>query len=302
MKNIATIDLGSNSFHMLIGRLDKHGVFRTLVRKKQQVQLRAGIDAADQLSPEAEKRALRCLQRFARYLKKYHVEHAKIVGTYTLRKVNRVGHFLAEAEAILGFPVNVISGEEEARLIYVGATWHDMFAEKRLIVDIGGGSTELIIGEHRKIHCLHSLGMGCVSFQNQFFADGVLVPQCFDQAIQAAKQKLQRVKARYESVGWQAALGSSGTVVSICNILTAANWPPKTIDRAGLQFITEHLLAALRVKKIHLKGLRSDRQAILAGGLCILIAIFEVFALDQMRLSSGGVREGMLCELIEAAS
>ena len=300
MKNIATIDLGSNSFHMLIGRLDRQGVFQTLVRKKQQVQLRAGIDASGQLSAEAEKRALRCLQRFARYLKKYRVEQAKIVGTYTLRKVQRVGHFLAEAEAILGFPIQVISGEEEARLIYVGATWHDMFAEKRLIVDIGGGSTELIIGEHRKIHCLNSLGMGCVSFQNQFFAEGILAPHYFDQAIQVAKKKLYGIKNRFETVGWQATLGSSGTVVSICNILTAANCPPKTIGRAGLQFITEHLLEAQLVKKIRLKGLRrGDRQAILAGGLCILIAIFDVFSLEQMRLSSGGVREGILCELIE---
>lgn len=300
-KILAIIDLGSNSFYMKIVRVLSSGHIVEIMRHKQQVQLRSGIDSNGELTAEIEQKAFACFRQFAQYLQKHRVDAVRIIGTYTLRKAKRKGHFLAEGENILGYPIQVVSGTEEARLIYVGATHKKPLDRSHLVVDIGGGSTELIIGEQNRILASTSLGMGCVSFQNQFFPDGQLTGGQFEKAIQAAKHKLQSVLPRFTTHHPQDFLGSSGTVLTISGVLERyANSPAQTISRAGLDWLYQKLRSFKTVKHIALQGLREDRVAILPGGFCVLFAIFDCFQIDKMTLSAGGIREGSLHELIKS--
>ncbi|MDF2529483.1 MAG: exopolyphosphatase [Gammaproteobacteria bacterium] len=297
---LATIDLGSNSFHMLILRLDDNGRKRILLRKKQQVQLRAGFDHEQHLNQAAKALALTCLQDFALSLKKYQVRHVKAIGTYTLRSINDP-QFLQEAETALGFPITIISGEEEARLIYLGASLDKNIADNRLtlVVDIGGGSTELILGKGKTILNLTSIAMGCVGFQQQYFAEELLTQQHFERAITQARANLSPWKKIFSFPAWQYCLGSSGTIQTIASLLHQLGWRKGWIDQKGLNLILEKLIAMQSVKNIKFEGVREDREGILPGGLAILIAIFEEFHIKQLRLSQGAVREGILHQLIE---
>jgi exopolyphosphatase/guanosine-5'-triphosphate,3'-diphosphate pyrophosphatase len=299
---LATIDLGSNSFHMQILHLDSRGRKRTLLRKKQQVKLRAGFDQELHLNASAKATALACLQDFSASLKKYRVQHVKAIGTYTLRSINDP-QFLQEAQAALGFPIRVISGEEEASLIYLGASRQGIKEnEHTLVVDIGGGSTELILGRGKNILTLTSIAMGCVGFQQQFFAENLLTELLFKQAISEAKTNLLAYQKTFTELGWQNCLGSSGTIQTIASLLHQLGGHKGHIDKKGLDFILEKLLAMRTVENIKFDGVRQDREAILPGGLAILLAIFEVFQIKEMRLSPGGVREGMLYQLIAEIS
>ncbi len=300
-RTLAIIDLGSNSFYMRIVRVDENGVVKELKLYKQQVQLRSVIGENGELTPEIEQRAFACFQQFAKYLAQHRVDAVRVTGTYTLRKAKRKCHFLAEGEHILGHPIRVVSGTEEARLIYVGATHLSPLTETHLVIDIGGGSTELIVGRHNQILASTSLGMGCVSFQDRFFPAGRLHSDGFQQAIQCAKQKLVRVQDRFLRHQPQDFLGSSGTVLSISGVLEKHFAAPlQVIDRTGMLALLETLQGFKTFADIRLKGLREDRVAILPGGFCVLYAIFEVFDIDHLALSAGGIREGCLYELMQA--
>ncbi|MDF2691556.1 MAG: exopolyphosphatase [Gammaproteobacteria bacterium] len=302
-RTLATIDLGSNSFHMLISSLDSKGKKRTLLRKKQQVKLRAGIDQEQHLNDAAKATALACLQDFSNSLKKYRVKHAKVIGTYTLRSIDDA-EFLQQAESALGFPIMVITGEEEARLIYLGASSKRNISESHhtLVIDIGGGSTELILGKGKNILSLTSTPMGCVGFQQEYFADGLLTEAHFKQAISQAQDNLSPWQKRFCNLGWQQCLGSSGTIQTISAVLHQLGWKKGHIDKNGLELILKELIKMKTVEDIQFEGLREDRKAILPGGLAILLASFEVLQIKEMRLSPGGVREGILYRLIEETS
>lgn len=295
LTRIATIDLGSNSFHMLIVEVNERQKFRVLTRQKQKVQLRAGVTEAGFLDHSAQERAFKCFERFAKQIRLHEVAHVDVVGTYTLRMAKEIDDFLAKAHDILGHPIRVISGEEEARLIYVGASTGRHLEDKHLIIDIGGGSTELIIGENSQILALASTDMGCVSFQQRFFSDGLITEQGFKSAIEAAKSLLAPIREQFINESWSRCLGTSGTVQAIHSILKVRN---ETITLENLHQIRLQLLELGQVDQIRFEGLRSDRENILAGGLSVLIGIFESFSIDSMQLSKGAVREGVLHELI----
>lgn len=299
-RKLATVDLGSNSFHMLISEMGEEGQLKEVYRGKSKVQLRSGLTDENGLTDEAKDRALDCLRNFALSIQHYEVDTIKVIGTYTLRKAQEnIADFIAEAEAVLGAPIEIISGEEEARLVYVGASSVSKVGKKKsLIVDIGGGSTELVIGKNRNLKVLNSLEMGCVSMQNQFFGDGMLTFTNFAKAIDFAKTQIEPVAADYIQQGWEAALGSSGTIISISELAKANQWSDGEITRDVLEQLIANLLMKKTVSEIHFSGLRADRENILAGGVSVLYAIFERLGIKSMSKSDGALREGMLFELV----
>ncbi|MCF6765514.1 Ppx/GppA family phosphatase [Thiotrichales bacterium 19S3-7] len=303
-KIVATIDLGSNSFHMLISSvsgISGNYQIKTLYRNKYKVQLRSGLDAKGNLSEKVQHKALECLAKFSESMLKYNVTDIKALGTYTLRKAQAYNQeFLAEASKVLGQKIEVISGLEEARLIYVGASkMANLETEQALIVDIGGGSTELVIGRGCDILELESLEMGCVSIQDQFFSDGKLSLSNFSSAIAYAKEVLQPIVKRYNSIGWQQTLGASGTIRSIASIMKAMHWSQGEISQLLLDGVCTKLMELKDVDSISLPGLRIDRENILPGGFCVLYAIFDLMDIDLMHQSNGALREGMLYEIVD---
>ncbi len=298
-KNIAIIDLGSSSFYLCIVQVDARKRFKTLRRHKFKAQLRLGINEQGELTLAAQQQALAYLAEFATLLQRYQVKQVHAVGTYTLRTIKNSEAFLVQAQQTLGFSIEIISGDEEARLVYVGATAKRSSRHQTLVVDIGGGSTELIIGKGREILRSVSLAMGCVSFQQRFFADGALTRQAFDLAITAAREVLVPINPEFNQAGWQACVGFSGTIQMISRVMKAGGLSGGSIDAEGLDQVIDKLISFHRVEAIVLPGLREDRASLLAGGVAILKAIFEVLPIRQLTLSLGGVREGLLVELLQ---
>ncbi|TNF65342.1 MAG: Ppx/GppA family phosphatase [Gammaproteobacteria bacterium] len=303
-KILATIDLGSNSFHMLISSvIGTSGSYqiKTLYRNKYKVQLRSGLDNEGHLSTEVQGKALECLGNFSESIKKYAVTDIKALGTYTLRKAQANNQaFLMKASNVLGAEIEVISGLEEARLIYVGASkMANLDKEQALIIDIGGGSTELVIGKGRDIIELESLEVGCVSVQDQFFSDNKLSLSNFVSAITYTKEVLKPIIKTYKQIGWQRTLGASGTIRSIASVMKALHWNQGEISKSGLDGICAKLIELKVVDAISLPGLRVDRENILPGGFCVLYAIFDLLNIDLMYQSNGALREGMLFEMVD---
>jgi exopolyphosphatase/guanosine-5'-triphosphate,3'-diphosphate pyrophosphatase len=301
---VATIDLGSNSFHMLISQTDGSGGLKDLYAGKSKVQLRSGLKEDGSLTKEAQTRALDCLRNFSYSIEHYQAKKLKVVGTYTLRKSKeKISDFLKEAEKILGTPIEVISGEEEARLIYVGASAGIKMGKKNtFIIDIGGGSTELVIGKGSDLKSLVSLEMGCVSMQDSFFADNRLTLAHFSEAIEHAKQLIEPVAVEYKQLGWEACFGASGTIKSISDLLKINNITDGEITRDGLEAAARLIMEKRNVKNIHFPGIRSDREDILAGGFCVLYALFDSLDILSMHVSAGALREGIMYELVNKLS
>ena len=299
-KIVATVDLGSNSFHMLISEIKPDGEVLTLSKQKQKVQLRAGLNKDLTITTEAQEKAIRCLEFFAEEIKKHKVEHISAVGTYTLRKAkNKTKAFKKQLDKALGTKIKIVSGDEEARLVYVGARDDFNPKLKTMIIDIGGGSTELVIGRGNKILVARSLDMGCVGAQKDCFADDKLNFKNFHGAVFNAKKILEPILVRYKKTGWDNALGSSGTIIAVADIC---------LQMTGKSIITKDFLNDLimemidrgTVGEISFKGLREDRENVLAGGVAILYAIFDSLDITEMNISNGAVREGMLYELVKS--
>lgn len=295
---LAAIDMGSNSFHMVIARL-VHGEIRTLEKMGEKVQLAAGLDQLNCLTEEAQERALACLARFAQRLQGIPTESVQIVGTNALRVARNAQQFMARAEGVLGYPVEIIAGHEEARLIYLGAS-HTLAddAGRRLVIDIGGGSTEFIIGERFEPQELESLHMGCVSFRNRYFPDDKITRRQMDIAITHAEQELQNIRQRYRSVGWQSAVGSSGSVKSISRVMANLKITNGIITKAGMQELRKRLIDMGKTEALGELGVRSDRQSIFPAGFAILMGAFQSLGIEEMEFTDGALREGLLYDLI----
>ncbi|MBV2235681.1 MAG: Ppx/GppA family phosphatase [Sterolibacterium sp.] len=305
---ISAVDLGSNSFRLQQGWL-ADGCLRLLPMMREPVRLAAGLGADRQLDLAARQRGLAALQRFVPHLQGVAANTVRVVATNTLRMAANAADFIAQAEAVLGFPVTVISGQEEARLIYVGVT--RAMADpsgRQLVVDIGGGSTEIVVGEgYAPLH-LVSLAMGCVSHSARYFPDGRMDDMRFSQAEQAARQAFQALQAAYREIGWQQVLASSGTAKAIANLLAqndlndaaeaGAGSGECIITQSGLYRLKVLLLEGKRVENLQLAGLRADRGAVLPGGLAIMRMFFEVFGLECASFSAGGLCRGVLHELL----
>ena len=293
---IAAIDLGSNSFHLIVARED-HGELRPVERIGEKVQLAAGLDSDNNLTEEAMERGLSCLKKMAQYCAGMPKSAIRVVGTNALRKAQNNYEFVRRAEKILGHPVDIIAGREEARLIYLGAahTQSDDH-ERRLVTDIGGGSTEFIIGERFEPKMLESLHMGCVVWTKKYFADGRITPRQFDEAYYGARLELMNIEQAFRNLGWQEAIGSSGSIKSIYNIL--AERGQEGITREGLQTLKKELLNCKRIDRIYFQGLKPERVNIFPGGLAILCAIFDSLKIKKMSFSEGALREGLLYDMI----
>lgn len=293
---LAAIDLGSNSFHLVVARIED-GHIHILDNLKEMVRLGGGLDKNGRLSEEARIRALSCLDRFAERVQKLPQGSVAAVGTNTLRQARNSRQFLQSASEVLGHPISIIGGKEEARLIYLGVS-HSLVAEegKRFVMDIGGGSTELIIGEGFEPLHLSSLAMGCVSMSRTFFRNGKLSKKNWGKARLAAHMKLRPVRRDFREVGWVSATGASGTIKAVGNIVKALGLESYHITLDSLYEIRNKMIAAGHVKDLDLPGLDSDRKPVFAGGLAILIATFEALKIETMLVSEGALREGLLYE------
>lgn len=295
---IAAVDLGSNSFHMIVARLSG-GDPQVVDRLRESVRLGAGLDEQGNLSNEAQLRALACLRRFGQRLQGVPRGSVRAVGTNTLRKAKNAREFIAAAELALGHSIEVVSGIEEARLIYLGVA-HSLADDgaRRLVIDIGGGSTEFIIGTHLEPQYLESLHMGCVSTTLAHFADGTLSAKRFAAAETAARLELEPIEARYRKLGWDVAIGASGTIRSVYGVLETIGAGGDGITLSALKQLRERVIRMGNIKRIDFDGLSGDRAVIFPGGLAVLIAAFEALRITRMRVASGALREGLLYDHI----
>ncbi|RKY22564.1 MAG: exopolyphosphatase [Planctomycetota bacterium] len=295
---LAAVDLGSNSFHMVLAQL-VDGEPLVVDRLREQVQLAEGLEPDGSLAGDARRRALACLERFGERLRHAPGVRVRAVGTNTLRVASNARQFLVAAEAALGWPIEVVSGQEEARLIYLGAA-HSASddAGHRLVVDIGGGSTECILGQRFEILSVHSLFMGCVQYSRRFFRDGRITKRALSQAELAAGRELLALQHGLRELGWQEAVGCSGTIRACESVLVANDWSSGGVTRDGLQRLREALLAAGHSSRLELPGLKPERAPVLAGGVAILLAVFNALKLDLMHVAQGALREGVLYDLL----
>ncbi|MCC4309761.1 MAG: exopolyphosphatase [Alcanivorax sp.] len=297
-EHLAAIDLGSNSFHMVVAR-QAQGEVRVLESLSEKVQLGAGLDRDNRLDEAAQERALDCLARFGQRITGIPRGNVRVVGTNTLRMARNARQFIARAEAVLGHDIEVVAGREEARLIYLGVA-HSLAddAGARLVVDIGGGSTELIIGERFEAVETESLHMGCVSYGQRFFPEGRITEAAFRKAVTAARQEVLSIDANYRRLGWAQAVGASGTVKAIAQVCEENGWSGEGVSLEGLDKARRKAIKAGSVDALDLKGLRDDRKPIFASGLAILLGIFEQLGLERMQFSNGALREGLLYDLL----
>jgi exopolyphosphatase/guanosine-5'-triphosphate,3'-diphosphate pyrophosphatase len=297
---VAAVDLGSNSFHMIVARIEA-GALRVVDRHREMVRLADGLDDSNMLSDEARWRALGCLRRFGQRLRELDSRDVRAVGTNTFRAADNAAEFLGQAEQALGHPIDIISGVEEARLIYSGVS-HSLETqdERRLVVDIGGGSTELILGDGLEAQTMNSFYMGCVSMSQRYFTDGVIDEARMQLAETAAKQELEPVEGQYQGARWDVALGASGTIKSAARIAFENGWceEQSVISKRALKQIRKALIDAGHFDNIKLKGLVSQRIPVVCGGIAILRALFSALKIDEMRVSSGALREGLLHDLV----
>ncbi len=298
---LAAIDLGSNSFHLIITRLDC-GELRPIDMLAERVQLGAGLSDG-RLSQDAIERGLACLSRFAQMLSGNPPERIRVVGTNALRKAKNRREFTDPAEAILGVPVDVVYGREEARLIYLGVA-HTLADDEvsRLVVDIGGGSTEFIIGQRFEPIRLESLQLGCVSYANQFFADGLLNKQNYQAAYEQAMIEVSHIRKNFHAKHWVECVGSSGTLQAIEALIRIHGWREWGIDRAAIEKLRKRLLKFDHVNNLKLEGLNDKRRDVITAGVAITAAIFDGLNITELRTSNGALREGVIYDLVGRAS
>ena len=296
---LAAVDLGSNSFRLEIGRFD-HGQIHRVQYLKETVRQGNGLDDERNLTREAMQRGWDCLARFGERLAGFGKTQVRAVATQTLREARNRDVFLERAHSIVGFPIDVISGREEARLIYQGvAHLLPQSDERRLVIDIGGRSTELILGQRYAAEVTESYRVGSVAWSMKHFAEGQFSESAFAKAEVAAKAVLDEALGAYRRAEWDVAYGSSGTIGAVADVLGAAGRPPGLIDRAGLAWLRERLIAARTTDKLRLDGIKEDRRSVIGGGLSVLQALFDLLEIDAMQAAQGALRHGVLYDMID---
>ena len=295
---LAAIDLGSNSFRLEVGRID-HGQFHRTEYLKETVRQGNGLDGERNLTPESMQRGWDCLARFGERLAGFASTEVRAVATQTLREARNRDAFLAKAHEVLGFPIEVISGREEARLIYQGVA-HALpqSDERRLVIDIGGRSTELILGQGFEPTLMESFRVGSIAWSTRYFPGNQFSKHSFEMAEIAAKAVLDEALNAYRPESWEVAYGSAGTVGAVSDVLVAGGWPAGIISRDGLDWLQDKLISAQSADRIRLAGMKDDRRPMIGGGLSILRAVFDLLQIEQMHLASGGLRHGLLHELM----
>lgn len=302
----AAIDLGSNSFHMVVSRYEREQ-FVVVDRHKVTVRLAAGLNSEGYLTTEAQQRALATLEEFSQLLRDVPASNIRAVGTNAMRRMKNSKAFLDIAEKQLGTPIEIIAGREEARLIYLGVVKGAEFSNQkedsisRLVIDIGGGSTEIIVGEDNPRH-RESLEAGCVVLSQCFFSDGGLRQEQFDKAILEAKLAVQPIAKLFKTRGWQHAIGCSGTIKSLSKILDQMGWAHGDITKPALDKLLSTAIVAGSIDRLDIQCLNDDRKPVFGGGLSVLIAVFDVLGIDRLLVSDQALRDGVLYDLIGRSS
>ncbi|MFW1678065.1 exopolyphosphatase [Pontibacter sp. JAM-7] len=295
---LAAIDLGSNSFHMVVAQLTQ-GEIRPLDILSEKVQLAAGIDSNKKLLDDAWQRGLDCLGRFAQRISELPSDNIRAVGTNALREAKNSQAFIEAAEKVIGASLEIISGREEARLIYLGVA-HSLSDDHgpRLVVDIGGGSTEFIIGERFEPKLTESLHIGCVSYSQYFFQEGAISPEGFRRAYTTACRELLAIRAAYQQHGWSSSVGASGTIKAIRNVCKNFGWCEDSLTVEALHTLRDQILKANHYEKLEMPGLKAERLHLLPAGCAILCAIFDTLEITSMEFSDGALREGVLYDMV----
>ncbi len=294
---LAAMDLGSNSFHLIVAKME-HGEIRPVHTLAEKVQLGAGL-VDGKLTDEAIERGLACMARFGQLLESVGPTRARIVGTNALRQAKNRRAFTEPAEKLLGIPVDVVYGREEARLVYLGVA-HTLADDEqsRLVVDIGGGSTEFIIGQRFEPSRLESLQLGCVSYAKAFFPHGELTKEHFNAAYDQALLEVSHIRKRYHSKHWTEAVGSSGTLQAVETLIRLEGWRDSGIDRKSLDKLRKRLIKFENSSNINLEGLSEQRKNVISAGVAITMAIFDGLDIEFMRTSKGALREGVIYDLM----
>ncbi len=298
-ETVAAIDLGSNSFHMIVARLEATGTLSIIDRLRDSVRLGGGLDEQGMIDDAAQERAFECLEAFAQRISGLPQSAVRVAGTNTLRVAENARAFVNRAEEILNHPIEIIAGREEARLIYLGVA-HGLAAKegKRLVVDIGGGSTEFIIGRGMQPLRRESLYTGCVSANRRFFNDGIISKKAMKVAETDARLTLFPHATDFQAGNWNEVIGCSGTIKAIRNIVQEQGWCLNGISIKALQKLRKALIDAGSIDKLKLAGLSDSRKPVLAGGLSVLLAVFKTLNIEQMQVSDQGMREGLLYDLV----
>ena len=294
---MAAVDLGSNSFQLLVAGF-RHGQLMVVDRIREMVRIAAGLDDSQNLDIASQQRALECLARFGERLRDIPPERVRAVGTNTLRKARNPSGFLSSAEELLGHEIDIISGIEEARLIYVGVSHSLPDVEGRqLVIDIGGGSTELAGGEGHVPNQLESLYMGCVSMSQKYFPRGKITAKRFERARTAARLELRPVASRFRGVDWKRAAGASGTIRAAATVLQELGFVETNISRSGLETLIQIMIGQGHVDNLDLPGLNEQRAPVFPGGIAILVEIMQELGLDELVTTQGALREGIMYDL-----
>jgi exopolyphosphatase/guanosine-5'-triphosphate,3'-diphosphate pyrophosphatase len=297
--NVAAVDLGSNSFHMIICSL-QDGKLQTIDRLKEMVRLAAGMDQNKVLDEATQRKALACLERFGQRISNFPKGSVRIVGTNTLRQARNSQQFIQAAEQALGHPIHIISGIEEARLIYQGVA-HSLSsnANHRFVMDIGGSSTEYIIGQNDTAHTKESLNMGCVTVSQEFFKDGVLSKKAFKKATLFAEQRLEPFQNTFNSKNFDEAIGASGSLKAVSSVLQNLGYSSHGITLGGLEQLVTNLLKLNHCDQINFPGLSVERRPVFIGAVAIVYATFRTLNIQQMTVSDGALREGLIYDLLD---
>jgi len=295
----AAVDLGSNSFHMLVARREA-GELRVIDKIREMVRLGGGLDASGRLDEATRSQALECLARFGQRLAGIPDLQVRAVGTQTFRRLKNPQHFLVVAETALGFPIDIISGREEARLVWLGVTEGTAFAERaRTVIDIGGGSTEFAAGLERDPDFTESIQFGCVSVTRKAFGKGRITRRRWRRAADEIATELQAIAPRLAATGWRHAIGSSGTIRAVQSILAAeADTLPAPITASQVESLARKMIDTGHTSKIDLPGLSKSRQPVIAGGVLVLRACMQTFGIDKLEVSPFALREGLLHDLV----
>ena len=295
---LAAVDLGSNSFHMIVARVS-HGQVTIIDRLREMVRLAAGLDDNNELSRKSEERALKCLSRFGERIREMRADQVRVVGTNTLRKARSSGGFLGAAADRLGHPVEIISGIEEARLIYLGVS-HSMplLDAPQIVIDIGGGSTEIVRGTGYEPEVMESLYLGCVGLSKSVFGPSKLTARRFERARLAARLELAPVRARFQSAAVERYVGASGTIRAAQRVLQGLEGADAPLSRDGLEHLVEQMIAAGKLDRLSLPGLSDQRKPVFAGGVAILVELMAALGADRMQVADGALREGIVYDLL----
>lgn len=296
LNEFAVMDLGSNSFHMIVAR-EKNGTLQIMNKMKQYVHLATGLNEQKELDQESITRGINCLTLFAERVKNFPPENIRIVGTYTLRVARNRHQFLQQAAAVLPYPIEIISGQEEARLIYAGIAHTESLAGLKLVIDIGGGSTEIAVGDKFEPLLVDSRSMGCVTYSQQFFPDGHITKSAFNRAKMAAEQQVEKINAFIQEMNIPVACGSSGTIKSIYNVLLDMGVSDGILTPQRINDLTSYVLEFKTFSDIDFPSLSKERKSIFVAGLAILAGLFSALNLRELHYTQSALREGVLYEM-----